>query len=121
MSLALSLVAPAEAPRAAAIEALQGSPLNWRELSVVNARDDSPLLPAMATLAIAAGRKDKLRPGDILGALTGDAGLPGDAVGKITLFDHQALVAVQRERAREALQRLSEGRIKGRSLKVRRL
>ena len=44
----------------------------------------------MHTLCIGAGRKDKLRPGDILGALTGDAGLPGSQVGKIALGEDTA-------------------------------
>ena len=50
----------------------------------------------MSTLCIAAGRKDKVRPGDILGALTGEAGIPGAQVGKIAIFDFQAFVAVER-------------------------
>ncbi len=119
--LALSLVAPAEASRAAAIETLQQAPLNWAELESVDVTDTSPLRAPMVTLAIGAGRKDKLRPGDILGALTGEAGLPGDRIGKITLFDFQALVAVERDIARQALKRLNEGKIKGRSMKVRML
>ncbi|WP_208537854.1 DbpA RNA binding domain-containing protein, partial [Pseudomonas aeruginosa] len=65
------------------------------------------------------GRKDKVRPGDLLGALTGDAGLPGSAVGKIAIFDFQAFVAIERGLAHQALKRLSEGKIKGRSFKVR--
>jgi len=73
----------------------------------------------MRTLAVAGGRKDKLRPGDLLGALTGDAGLPGDAIGKISISDFQALVAIRREQAKQALQRLSDGKIKGRRFKVR--
>ena len=73
----------------------------------------------MVTLVIAGGKKDKLRPGDILGALTGDAGIPGDQVGKIALFDYQAYVAVERDVARQALKRLTEGKIKGRTLRVR--
>ena len=116
--LALSLVAPAEAGRAQAIEALQGKVLAWYPLPAAKAAGE-PLLPPMHTLCIGAGRKEKLRPGDILGALTGDAGIPGDQVGKITLFDYQALVAVQRDVARQALKRLSEGKIKGRTLRVR--
>ena len=73
----------------------------------------------MATLCIAGGRKDKVRPGDILGALTGEAGIPGTQVGKIAIFVYQAFVAVERGIARQALKRLSDGKIKGRSLKIR--
>ncbi|MGE8497388.1 MAG: ATP-dependent RNA helicase DbpA [Pseudomonas sp.] len=119
--MAMSLVAPAEGHRAQAIETLQKSPLNWHPVSSLKAKGGEPLQPPMITLCIAAGRKDKLRPGDILGALTGEAGIPGAQVGKIAIFDFQAFVAVERGVAKQALKRLSEGKIKGRSLRVRTL
>ncbi|BBH43979.1 ATP-dependent RNA helicase [Pseudomonas sp. KU43P] len=117
--IAVSLVAPAEGHRAQAIEALQKSPLRWDQLDSLKSKGGEPLLPVMTTLCIAAGRKDKLRPGDILGALTGDAGIPGKQVGKIAIFDFQAFVAVERALAKQAMQRLNSGKIKGRALKVR--
>ncbi|WP_271410245.1 ATP-dependent RNA helicase DbpA [Pseudomonas sp. Q1-7] len=117
--LALSLVAPAEASRAQAIEDLQQAPLNWQRLDELIVKNREPLLPPMATLCINGGRKEKLRPGDIVGALTGEAGIPGSQVGKIAIFDFQAFVAVERGIAKQALKRLSEGKIKGRSYKVR--
>ncbi|WP_236409784.1 ATP-dependent RNA helicase DbpA [Pseudomonas sp. S31] len=117
--IAISLVAPAEGHRAQAIEALQKSPLRWDQLDSLKNKGGEPLLPVMSTLCIAAGRKDKLRPGDILGALTGDAGIPGKQVGKIAIFDFQAFVAVERALAKQAMQRLNSGKIKGRALKVR--
>ena len=120
--IAVSLVAPPEARRALAIEAQQGTPLNWQPLdSVTPHTDRSPLIAPMVTLCIGAGRKQKLRPGDILGALTGEAGIPGSEVGKIAIFDQQAYVAVAREVADQALKRLTSGRIKGKSLRVRML
>ncbi|WP_296130230.1 ATP-dependent RNA helicase DbpA [Pseudomonas sp. Ga0074129] len=119
--LAMSLVAPAEAHRAQAIETLQRAPLNWHPLSSLKHQGGAPLQPTMITLCIGAGRKDKLRPGDILGALTGAAGIPGAQVGKIAIFDFQAYVAVERVVAMQALKCLSEGKIKGRSLRVRTL
>ena len=117
--IAISLVAPSEAHRAQAIEQLQKAPLNWETLDTLQSQGGAPLLPAMSTLVIGAGRKDKVRPGDILGALTGDAGIPGAQVGKIAIFDFQAYVAVDRTVAKQAAQRLSEGKIKGRVLRVR--
>ena len=117
--IAISLVAPSEAHRAQAIELLQKAPLNWDQLSNLKSQGGAPLLPVMSTLCIAAGRKDKVRPGDILGALTGEAGIPGAQVGKIAIFDFQAYVAVERSVAKQALQRLNDGKIKGRSLRVR--
>ncbi|MEW9681250.1 ATP-dependent RNA helicase DbpA [Pseudomonas sp. TE50-2] len=117
--VAISLVAPAEGHRAQAIEDLQKQPLRWEQLDSLKSKGGEPLLPPMTTLCIAAGRKDKLRPGDILGALTGDAGLPGKQVGKIAIFDFVAFVAVERAVAKQAMQRLNSGKIKGRALKVR--
>ena len=119
--LAMSLVAPAEGHRAQAIETLQKAPLNWHPLSSLKHQGGAPLQPPMITLCIGAGRKDKLRPGDILGALTGEAGIPGAQVGKIAIFDFQAYVAVERVVAMQALKCLSEGKIKCRSLRIRTL
>jgi ATP-independent RNA helicase DbpA len=75
----------------------------------------------MATLRIDAGRSDKLRPGDIVGALTGDAGLPVAAVGKIDVFATRAYVAIARRHAENALARLRAGRIKGRKFRINRI
>ena len=73
------------------------------------------------TLNIAGGRKQKVRPGDILGALTGEAGIPGKAVGKINVTDNAAYVAIEQHLADKALGRLLNGKIKGRKFKARRL
>jgi ATP-independent RNA helicase DbpA len=74
---------------------------------------------AMKTLFIGAGRKDKMRPGDILGALTGEAGgLQGSAIGKIEIHDRFSYVAVASDVARVALERLRAGRIKGKKFRV---
>jgi len=77
---------------------------------------------AMETLHICGGRKDKLRPGDILGALTGEAGgLKAEQIGKIEIFDRYAYVAIAREVAKVALDRLNQGRIKGLKFRVHRV
>lgn len=84
--------------------------------------ENAAMRPAMVCLQIDGGRKQKLRPGDILGALTGNdgsAGIAGSAVGKIHLFDQCAYVAVHRDAARAALQKLKDGKLKGRTFKVR--
>ena len=116
--LALSLVAPRELKRLKPIEEAYGE-LNWQDIERLPERPDRPLIAPMRTLAVAGGRKDKLRPGDLLGALTGEAGLTGDAIGKISISDYQALVAIRRDQAKLALQRLEDGKIKGRRFKVR--
>ncbi len=57
----------------------------------------------MQTILISGGRKDKLRPGDILGALTGDAGgLRGEDIGKIEIHDRLSYVAVTSHLSRRA-------------------
>lgn len=75
---------------------------------------------AMQTLYIAGGRKDKLRPGDILGALTGEAGgLESSQIGKIEIHDNFAYVAISKHLANAAATRLKSGKIKGRKFLVR--
>jgi len=118
--LALSLCAPAEAPRANAIQELQQQTLKWEDLPE-HRRLNSPEQPRMATIAILGGKKDKLRPGDILGALTKEAGLSGDDIGKIDIFDNQAYVAVDRKILSLALKKLEHVKIKGKQFKVRSL
>lgn len=85
-------------------------------LSLLN---ESPGTPQMATIQIDGGKKQKVRAGDILGALTGKNGIPGKQVGKIHIFDNRAYVAVNRDIAKQALNKLAEGKIKGRSFRVR--
>ncbi|MEX0902085.1 MAG: ATP-dependent RNA helicase DbpA [Pseudohongiellaceae bacterium] len=80
-----------------------------------------PARPNMVSLQIEGGKKQKLRPGDILGALTGENGVAAGEVGKITLFDNCAYVAVTREAAQTAERKISQGKLKGRSFRVRRL
>jgi len=77
--------------------------------------------PGMASLQIDGGRKQKVRRGDILGALTGENGIAGKQVGRIDLFDNWAYVAVERDAAKPALRKLRDGKLKGRSFRVRRI
>ncbi len=73
----------------------------------------------MSTILISGGRKDKVRPGDILGALTGEAGgLRGDQVGKIEVRDRLTYVAVHRDVARRATEAINKGRIKKRRFRA---
>ena len=119
--LALNLVTPREMPRALALEGSQGTPLRWAQPKAVVGRSGDSLQAAMVTLRLDAGRTDKMRPGDILGALTGAAGLVADAVGKIDVFPTRSYVAIRRAEAAQALERLRVGKIKGRNVRVTRL
>lgn len=117
--LALSLVAPREMPRAHALRDQHGQQYRWVSVVPLRTRSGEALQPKMATLRIDAGKTDKLRAGDILGALTGDAGLKADAIGKIDIFPTRSYVAIRRELLAQALKRLSAGKIKGRNFRVR--
>ncbi len=77
--------------------------------------------PSMVTLQIDGGRKQKVRPGDILGALTGNEGIAGSQVGKIHVFENYSYVAISRDAAKPALRKLSSGKMKGRSFRARRI
>ncbi len=73
----------------------------------------------MRTLQIVGGRKEKIRPGDVLGALTKDLGFAGTQIGKINVNEFSTYVAVEAGIANEALRKLGSGKVKGRSVKVR--
>jgi ATP-independent RNA helicase DbpA len=126
--LALSLCAPNEKKWVKLIEEYQNAPVEWHKLGELKEDEYAVAEPApMMTLVIHGGKKDKLRPGDLLGALTGDAGLLKEQVGKINVFEFQTYVALDRRIAYQAFERLNKnnplggdfGAIKGRNFKLR--
>ena len=119
--LALSLFMASEAKKVTAIEDFQNSPVRMDKTGSLKTREDFRLSPPMVTLRISGGRKNKVRAGDILGALTANTNLPGKQIGKIDISDYHAHVAVERPVAKQALKILAEGKIKGRRFKVRKL
>ena len=94
------------------------SPISFSAIDSLQVNHKQDLMPPMVTLCIDEGRKGKVRPGDILGALTGESGIAGDQVGKIDIFDRQAYVAIERTMVDYALKQLSMGKIKGRYFKT---
>jgi ATP-independent RNA helicase DbpA len=119
--LALSLFMASEQFRVDAIAKYQDHAVEPESTAALKTRENFRLSPPMVTLCINGGRKDKLRAGDILGALTANSGLPGKQIGKIDIFDKLAYVAVARPIAKQALKILAEGKIKGRKYRVRKL
>jgi ATP-dependent RNA helicase DbpA len=117
--LALSLATARESRRVQAVEAALGTTIPRGDLESLVPAPGEPLAPPMVTLCIDGGRKNKMRPGDILGALTGESGIAGSEVGKIDVTDFHAYVAVMRASAAQALTCLSGNKIKGRFFKVR--
>jgi len=116
--LAVSLLADRERHKLESIGNFQDSEYDVTPIESLNNKSTMPT-PDYVTLCISAGRKEKVRPGDILGALTGDAGIKGNAVGNITVSDYAAYVAVETTVATEAVKQLAAGKIKGRKFKVR--
>jgi ATP-independent RNA helicase DbpA len=121
---AFSLCSPADRRRVAAIAEMTGNEAEWHGLGSLQSGNDSPLVPPMVTLQILGGRKEKIRPGDVLGALTAEAGgrqFTREQVGKITVTDQSSYVAVMRDIAHEAVRKLTVGKVKGKAVKVRAL
>ncbi len=117
--LALCLASLDEMGSVGRIEQLQGRPSQWHPLAELTPAGGAPLKPAMATLHIQGGRKEKIRPGDVLGALTKDLGLTREQVGKIDVNEFSTYVAVQAAIAKDVARRLGAARIKGKGVKVR--
>jgi ATP-dependent RNA helicase DbpA len=119
--LALSLVTGNEDRKQQAIREQQDADIQLLSSAELGNRSLSPQRPALVTLCLASGRKDKLRPGDIVGALTAAGGLDGKDIGKIDVMDFVSYVAVPRPQASLALSMLSTGKVKGRSIKARKI
>ena len=125
LGLAVSLVAARETSKLEAIEQLTGRTIE-RLPRVRGGETDLEILATefvsdapMDTILISGGRKDKVRPGDIMGALTGEAGgLNAADVGKIELHARWSYVAVATRVSRSAVKSLNNGRIKGKKFRA---
>lgn len=119
--LAMSLYTEAETPRLTAIERYQKTPCRCDQPASLDRHAGFSLPATMVTIQLDSGRKNKLRPGDILGALTKDAGLEGDQIGKIDILDQTSYVAVTQAALRQAMNYLADGKVKGRSIRARKI
>ncbi len=119
--IALTIITEKESFKLAKLEDYLEQTIEPESLPPINLLDKPTYQPLMVTLQIDGGKKQKLRPGDILGALTGANGIAGKQVGKIQLFPNKAYVAVNRDVAEYALRKISEGKLKGRIFRVRKI
>jgi ATP-independent RNA helicase DbpA len=121
--MAFSLMTPREDFRLKEINRLMGTCFEISSIDSVERLEPSTqesIQPPMVTLSVNGGRKTKLRPGDILGTLTQEGGIAGNAVGKINCFDFYSYVAIERHAADRALKILSTKKIKGRNFIIHR-
>jgi len=119
--LAVSLFSASERRQLKAIEEYQDAAAKIVTASTLAEPGEFKLYPPMITLFVNGGRKEKLRAGDLLGALTASGEITGNLIGKITLFDKVAYVAIEQKAAKLALEILAHGKIKGRKFRARRL
>ena len=117
--LALNMVGMDEMGSVGRIEQLQGRASEFFPLSELTAAPGGALVPPMCTIQIVGGRKDKIRAGDVMGAMCADFGYAREQIGKISVNEFSTYVAVAREVASEACARLNAGRVKGKSVKAR--
>ncbi len=119
--LSVSVVGESERFRLDIIGDYKNETLELSSIDSLPGNKDTLAPSPFTSLCISGGRKNKVRPGDILGALTSAGGISGKAVGKIEITEFAAYVAVERDQAGQALQQLRQGTIKGRKFKVRAL
>lgn len=117
--LAISIFLDSETFKIELIEKFTKSVMQKIGKAALRVGKKSTIMPTMRTLCIQGGKKNKMRPGDILGALTGDAGLSSEHVGKIDIFDFHSYVAINRNSAEQAMKSLQTGKIKGRTFNIR--
>ena len=72
----------------------------------------------MVRLFINIGRDNKIRPGDIVGAIAGETGMHGKLIGSIDIFEKFTFVEVPRENAREVLDIMKNAQIKGKKINI---
>lgn len=119
---AVSLVTRNEPLKIGEFEQFTGQKIELKTLGFKNQHGlgFSYQVSAMQTLSISGGRKDKLRPGDILGSLTSQPnGLKAAEIGQIEISDHNSLVAVSTSMVHQALEKLRNGKIKGKKFQVK--
>lgn len=103
----------------ALFERTENQEASIQSIAVIGQPNGSPMPPAKRTIIIAGGRKNKIRPGDILGTLTAEKAIDGSVIGRIDILDHNSFVAIDTAYAKQALAQLESRKIKGQKFKVR--
>ena len=103
---------------AAALKLLWAQRLPGVSAQEVLPEDDAPVEPGMARLLLTVGRRDGIRPGDLVGAIANEAGVPGRAIGAIDILDDHAFVEVPRESANRVMEALEHTTLRGQRVRV---
>ncbi len=117
--LAFSLYTDMEVPRILSIEDFTGNESQYGQVEALTRKNDFILKAPMTTLMLDSGKKNKIRPGDLLGALTKDAGIAGSKIGKINIYDMFSYIAVESDVANTALNHFRHGKVKSKKIKAR--
>lgn len=117
--IACSLISDKESYKVAQLEDYLNQKIVPEPLPATSILNNEIRRPAMITIQIDGGKRAKVRPGDILGALTGEQGITGDQVGKINVAQNFSYVAIKRNAHKLAVKKLESGQIKGRNFRVR--
>ncbi len=119
--MAINLTKPSDAHRICAIEDAQGSPIILEDLTQLTKSNATPIPPIMTTVCLDAGKKDKIRAGDILGALTKDLGLTKEMIGKIDILPMKSYVAIHTQQITRTLNYFQKGKLKGQKINARKI
>lgn len=116
--VAFSFFVESEKEKLREIEIYQDSKIEYVKLSELSKTARFDLVAPMKTMYINGGKKDKIRPGDILGALVGEAGIAAEFIGNISILNNQSYVAIKSNQIELAISKLNVGKIKGRKFRV---
>ena len=118
--LAVTLVSDAEMANLREIEAHAQVVLKPKGIESIRFHANRIIQPEYVTLSIDGGKRQKLRPGDILGSLTKEAGIDGEDIGKINVTNQVSFIAVKLRSVKRAMAQFREGKIKGKKFRARR-
>ena len=111
-----TLYTPREASKIEGIEEEIGEGVSYGYMDKFKQND--LYTPKYITLKIDGGKKDKLRPGDIVGAITSTKTIKGDEIGNISVTAMRSYVAVERDKAKMAFNLIRDGKMKNRNFRV---
>ena len=116
--LAISLFIDQEQYKLDDIVDYMDSKITIKDPSEFNSEKKFNLKPTMKTLFISGGRKDKIRPGDIVGAILGTTDVDASCIGDINVLNVFSYVAIKSEFADKVICGLQNGKIKKRNFKI---